>query len=105
MSAASTRLSPGNAQLPAWAAICQAEVLGRVGHRRTQEAGFTHPAGHAPAWVTPSGCDLALLHRTHVALVVQAARGDVPEALVGPVRHVRLNRHHRSRTSRLRGVA
>lgn len=78
-----------SASLVAWAAIVDAPVLGRVGHHRTYDAGPAHPIGHAPAWVTAQGCDLARLHATHSAYVVHECRGEALECQAQPAKRPR----------------
>lgn len=75
-----------------WAAICDAPVIGRVGHRRTYEGGPAHPQTPAPAWVTLRGVDLAVLHLAYSAHVVLARRGEDRECATEPARRRRLAR-------------
>lgn len=65
-----------NPSLAVWAAIVAQPILGRTGNTQTYPAGPAHPTGHAPAWVTAHGCDLALLHAAHCASVVHDRRGE-----------------------------
>jgi hypothetical protein len=81
--------------LHVWAAICDAPVIGRVGHRRTHEGGQAHPLGHAPAWVTPRGCDLGALHAAHSAHVVVDRRGEHRECAVSSARVLKPRRRRR----------
>lgn len=83
-----------NPDLAVWQAICAAPVVGAVGHRRTQAPGPAHPTRHPPAWVTPHGCDLALLHVAHIAHVVHDRRGEDRECTVGHARPMRRVRRH-----------
>lgn len=79
-----------------WAAICDAPVIGCVGHRRTQEPGPAHPSGPgAPAWVTARGCDLGALHAAHSAHVVVERRGEHRECAVSSARVLRPRRLRR----------
>ena len=75
-----------NPHLAAWAAIVAQPVIGRVGHRRTHEAGPCHPQGQSPAWVTAKGASLAKLHRAFCATVTHDRRGEARECGAGPVR-------------------
>jgi hypothetical protein len=45
----------------------------KVGHHRVQAPGPAHPQ-HGPAWATPTGVSLRLLHQAHAAHQVTAAR-------------------------------
>ena len=84
--------------LATWAAIVAQPVVGRVGHHRTYEAGAAHPTGHAPAWVTARGCNVAKLHRAFCALVVHDRRGEDREC------HTEAARVRRRRVAKPKGT-
>lgn len=96
-----------NPVLAIWDAICQASVIGTVGHRLTQSAGPAHPVRRKnsqgeyidpppPAWVTDRGCDLVALHASHSATVIHDRRGEDRECGIGAIRRMRLVKRGRS---------
>lgn len=81
-----------NALLSAWSELCASDVIGAVGHHRTEPGGGATPTAHSSAWVTARGCDVAKLHRAYCIRSVFESRGEDAECYAAPAKVRRMRR-------------